>query len=240
MAKGSVFRKALRSPAAGRIASAAIASYIRLVAGASKVDYLGREHGDLLIESDKGVILAFWHERLLMGPIIRRQTTRPVHMLISTHRDGEIIAAAVEGFGIEMIRGSAADPMKPEKNKSGAPAVAAMVDTLRSGAIVGMTPDGPRGPRRHAKVGPVRLAEMTGCPILPASYSASRGWRLNSWDRFLLAAPFSRIVFAARPPIHVEKGASGEALEAARLRLESELNAASAAADEAAGRKNDE
>jgi lysophospholipid acyltransferase (LPLAT)-like uncharacterized protein len=240
MAQSRALKNALRSRAAGQVASAAISAYIRLVAGSSKIDFLGREHGDLLMASEKGVILAFWHGRLLMGPIVRRETTRPVHMLISAHRDGEIIASAVRGFGLEMIRGSAADPKKPEKNKSGAPAVAAMVEALSQGSIVGMTPDGPRGPRERAKIGPIKLAEMTGCPILPASYSASLGWRLNSWDRFMLAAPFSRIVFAARPPIHVERGASGEALEAARQRLEAELNAASAAADEAAGRENGE
>lgn len=236
MAGGSFLKPMLRSPLAGRIASSAIAAYIRLVEATSRSDFIGREHADALLAADQGFILAFWHARLLMGPAIRGETNRPVYMLISAHRDGEIIAQAVRGFGVELIRGSAADAKKPEKNKSGASAVAEMITVLEKGAIVGMTPDGPRGPAEIAKIGAVKLAALSGAPILPAAYSASMGSRLGSWDRFLLAAPFSRIAFVARPPIMVGRDADPEALEAARLSLESELTAAARIADEAVGR----
>jgi hypothetical protein len=157
-------------------------------------------------------------------------------MLISAHRDGEIIANAVRGFGVNLIRGSAVDPGKPGRDKSGAPAVAAMAEALNAGGIVGVTPDGPRGPRERAKIGVVRLAALTGAPILPGSYSASRGPRLATWDRFLLAAPFSRLAFAARPAIHVERNADAKALERARVHLEAELIEAGRIADAAVGR----
>jgi lysophospholipid acyltransferase (LPLAT)-like uncharacterized protein len=238
MAGGSLLNKAMRSPVAGRVASGAIAVYIRLVEATSRSDLIGREHVDPLLASDKGFILAFWHARLLMGPAIRGEANqRPVFMLISAHRDGEIIANAVRGFGVELIRGSAADPKKPEKNKSGAPAIARMIAALDQGSIVGMTPDGPRGPREIAKIGAVKLAAYSGAPILPAAYSASFGARLDTWDRFLLAAPFSRLAFAARPPIHIERTADAAALESARLHLEAELKAASRIADDAVGRR---
>ena len=236
MAGGSFFKPMLRSPVAGRVASSAIAAYIRLVGATSRSDFIGRDHADALLGADKGFILAFWHARLLMGPAIRGETTKPVYMLISAHRDGEIIAQAVRGFGVELIRGSAADPKKPAKDKSGAPAVAEMIAALDAGAIVGMTPDGPRGPAEVAKIGAVKLAAFSGAPILPTAYSASRGPRLATWDRFLLAAPFSRIAFAARPPIRVGRDAGPEALEAARLSLETELTTAARIADEAVGR----
>ncbi len=229
----AVTKTILRSSAAGAVISAGVGAYIRLVAATSRRIFVGREHADGLLSSEKGFILAFWHARLLMGPIMRQEADRPVHMLISTHRDGELIAAAVKGFGIEMIRGSAQDPKKPEKNKSGAPAVAAMAAALRSGAIVGMTPDGPRGPAEVAKIGAVRLAAMTGAPLLPAGYAASRAKRLSTWDGFVLTLPFSRMAFAARAPIHVEAGADEEALEEARRRLQSELGAAVADAEAA-------
>lgn len=222
----SLLKSLSRSPAAGKIASAGVALYIRLVAATSRTIFVGREHTDALLAAEHGFILAFWHARLLMGPIIRREADRPVHMLISTHRDGEMIAAAVKGFGIEMIRGSAADPKKPGKEKSGAPAVAAMAAALKAGAIVGMTPDGPRGPAEVAKIGAIRLAALTGAPIVPAGYAASRACRLKTWDRFLLTLPFSRMAFAARAPIHIKPGADDAALEAARLQLEAELKAA--------------
>lgn len=229
----SFTKTVLRSGAAGAVVSASVGAYIRLVAATSRRDFVGRQHVDTLLGGDTGFILAFWHAWLLMGPIMRREADRPVHMLISTHRDGELIAAAVKGFGVEMIRGSAPDPKKPEKNKSGAPAVAAMAAALKSGAIVGMTPDGPRGPAEIAKIGAVRLAAMTGAPILPAGYSASRSKRLSTWDGFVLTLPFSRMAFAARAPIHVETGADEKALEEARRRLEAELIAAVADAEAA-------
>lgn len=222
----SFAKRLLRSPAAGAAVSAGVGAYIRLVAATSRSDFVGREHADRLLASDQGFIIAFWHARLLMGPAIRRLTARPVAMLISAHRDGATIASAVKGFGVDAIKGSAADPNKPEKNKSGAPAVAAMVEALQAGAIVGITPDGPRGPAEIAKIGAVRLAAMTGAPILPAGYAARPALRLKTWDRFVLTAPFSRMAFAARAPIHVEPGADGAALEAARLRLENEIKGA--------------
>lgn len=228
-----ISKRILKSKAAGAAVSAGISAYIRLVAATSRTTFVGRAHADRLLSGDKGFILAFWHSRLLMGAIMRKEADRSVHMLISTHRDGELIAAAVRGFGVEMIRGSAHDPKKPEKNKSGAPAVAAMAAALKSGAVVGMTPDGPRGPAEIAKIGAVRLAAMTGAPILPAGYAASRAKRLATWDRFVLTLPFSRMAFAARAPIHVEPGADDKALDAARLRLEAELNAAVADAEAA-------
>ncbi|MCB2112450.1 MAG: lysophospholipid acyltransferase family protein [Parvularculaceae bacterium] len=233
-----MLKRFMRSRAAGAAASGAIAFYIRLVEATSSSRFIGREHADALLNSDKGFILAFWHSRLLMAASLRGETDRTVKMLISTHRDGEIIARAVKGFGIEMIRGSAADPKKPEKNKSGAPAILAMMEALETGAIVGMTPDGPRGPAETAKIGAIKLAARTGAPILAGAYSASRGRRLQTWDRFLLAAPFSRLTFAARPAIHVERNADADGLEAYRRRLESELKEAARIADEAAGRSN--
>lgn len=235
MAASSI-KKALRSPLAGRLASSAIAGYIRLVEATSRPEFIGREHADALLSADKGFILAFWHARLLMGASMRGETDRPVYMLISAHRDGEMIANAVKGFGVQLIRGSAVDPKKPGKNKSGAPAIAAMIAALEEGSIVGMTPDGPRGPAGVAKIGAVKLAALTGAPILPAAYSASMGPRLKTWDRFLLAAPFSRLAFAARPPVHVERTTDATALEAARAHLETELTAAARIADEAVGR----
>lgn len=240
MAGGSFIKDAIRSPLAGAVASGTIAGYIRLVVATSKRTDINRAYADDLVSRQGGFIAAFWHARLLLGAAVRAETDRPTHMLISAHRDGEIIANAVKGFGVSLIRGSSADPKKPEKDKSGAPAVAAMIEALENGAIVGVTPDGPRGPRERAKIGVVRLAAMSGAPILPGAYSASRGPRLKTWDRFLLAAPFSRLAFAARPPILVERTADAAALERARAHLEAELREACRLADEAVGRLPDE
>jgi hypothetical protein len=232
-------RRFLRSAFAARIATAFVTSYIRMVFATSRFEEIGREHADALVAGGRGFIVAFWHQRLLMGAVIRRQTTRRVFMLISTHRDGEIIANAVRPFGIELIRGSAANPKKAEKDKGGAPAIAQMIAALNEAGVVGMTPDGPRGPSRKVQPGIIRLAQLSGAPILPGAYSASPALRLKTWDRFLLALPFCRGVFVGEAPISVSREATPEEIEASRQMLEARLNSCADRADRAVGRSPD-
>jgi lysophospholipid acyltransferase (LPLAT)-like uncharacterized protein len=233
-----MFKNILRSAFAMRLAASLIGAYIRLVYATSRWTVIGREHMDAAEAAGHGVILAFWHGRLLMAAAIRRETGRRVYMLISAHRDGEIIARGVSGFGIEFIRGSAANPNKPGKEKSGASAIAQMIAALKTGAIVGFTPDGPRGPGERAKPGVIRLAQMSGAPIIPAAYSVNRGKHLSSWDRFLLAAPFSKGYYVAGAPIHVPAGADSDMREALRLKLELALAEVTKDADHRAGRRD--
>lgn len=233
-----MLKRLSQSAVSMRIASLAIGAYIRLVHGTSRWTLSGREHFDQAHQNGQGVILAFWHGRMLMGPMVRRETGARVFMLISAHRDGEIIANAVKGFGVEFIRGSAANPKKPGKEKSGASAIAQMVAALNDGAVVGFTPDGPRGPAERVKPGVIRLAQMSGAPIMPAAYSASRGKHMNSWDRFLLAAPFSKGYYQAAEPIYVPADASAEKLEAIRQELEQALLGVTADVDRRAGRQD--
>ncbi len=229
-----MLKRFLQGRFAGTVSSRFIAAYIRLVQRTSSWRIVGREHFAALEKQERGYILAFWHENLLMAATVRSETPRRVFMLISTHRDGEIIANAVAPFGVEFIRGSAANPKKRFKEKSGAPALAQMIAALRDGHIVGMTPDGPRGPRRKAQVGVIRLSQMSGAPILPGAYATSRGARLKTWDRFWLAAPFSRGAFAVGAPLP-PPGPDAD-LDEARAALEAALNRAAAEAEAAAGR----
>ena len=185
----------------GRIASVFIGAYIRLVHATSSWSIVGLEHVREMTDRGEGAILAFWHERLLMAPAVRTQTEARVFMLISNHRDGDVIANAVSPFGVEFIRGSAANPKKKFKDKSGASALVQMIAALDGGGIVGVTPDGPRGPARQAGPGVARTAHLTGAHVLPAAYATSRGWRLSTWDRFWVPLPFSRGVYAVEAPL---------------------------------------
>lgn len=236
----SPFKQLLKSGLAGRLASTLVTLYIRLVFATSRWSLIGREPIDALLASGEGFIVAFWHQRLLMGAVLRRQTDRTVYMLISANRDGEIIARGVAPFGIEFIRGSAANPKKRDKDKGGAPALAQMIAALKDGHIVGVTPDGPRGPSRRAQAGVVRLAQLSGAPIITGAFSTSRALRLNTWDRFFLALPFSRGVFVGGgAAIRVARDATPETLEMARLQVEAALNKAADEADRLAGRSPD-
>ncbi|WP_411818924.1 lysophospholipid acyltransferase family protein [Hyphococcus formosus] len=233
-----MLKRLAKSPFILLMASYAIGAYIRLVYGTTRWTLMGREYFESAVAQNKGVILAFWHGRLLMGAAIRKETDLPVYMLISAHRDGEIIAKGVRGFGIEFIRGSASNPKKASKNKHGASAIAQMIAALEEGSVVGFTPDGPKGPRETVKPGVIKLAQMSGAPIIPAAYSVSRGTRLSTWDRFLLAAPLSKGYYRAGPPITVPASASPEDLENIRLNLERALKDVTQKVDMLAGRSD--
>ncbi|MAW81817.1 MAG: hypothetical protein CMI63_16400 [Parvularcula sp.] len=235
-----MLKRLFRSRPAMQAAAWLIGTYIGLVYATSRWTLQGYDHVEAALKDGKGVILAFWHGRLLMAAAVRKQTDARVFMLISAHRDGEIIAQGVSRFGVEFIRGSAANPKKPGKNKSGASAIAQMAAALRENAIVGFTPDGPRGPGETLKPGVIRLAQMSGAPIIPAAYSVSRGKRLSTWDRFLLAAPFSRGYYVAGAPITVPAEASGETLDRIRADVEAALIAVTREADALAGRKTED
>jgi lysophospholipid acyltransferase (LPLAT)-like uncharacterized protein len=232
----SLLKRVTQSGAATHAASALITRYIRFVGATTKFEMFGREAVEALIAENKGVICAYWHQRMMLGPILRRQTDRRVFQLASHHRDAAIMADAAAPLGIEFIRGSSADPKKKFKDKGGPGAVAQMIAVLKEGQLVAVTPDGPRGPARKASAGVVRLAQLSGAPILPGAYAASRVLTLDTWDKFLVTAPFGRAVFMAGPPIRVAQDAGPDEIETARASLEFELNAVTDAADRAVGR----
>jgi lysophospholipid acyltransferase (LPLAT)-like uncharacterized protein len=171
-------------------------------------------------------VVCFWHGRLLMMPCAQRPPMT-YHMLISGHRDGQLIARTIGRFGSGVVAGSS--------SRGGALAVKQCIDLLAAGVAVGITPDGPRGPRMRAAGGAVEIARRTGVPMLPVTYSVTRRRILGSWDRFLLPLPFSRGVFILGEPIEVPANARSEALEAARVELERRLNAITAEADRLTG-----
>ncbi len=203
------------------------AAYIRLVQWSGRWTTVRGEIPRRFWDQGKPFILCFWHGRLLMMAHCWDHQ-HPIHMLISQHRDGQIIARTIGHFGVRTVAGSS--------SRGGAQALRALVKALKSGDCVGITPDGPRGPRMRASDGIVSVARLAGVPIIPATFSASRGWLLNSWDRFLVAAPLSRGVIVWGEPIEVPRDADAEALENARLRVEDGLNAITAEADGLLGR----
>lgn len=196
--------------------------YIRLVFATGRWTVVGGDIPRRLWDSGRPFILCFWHGRLLMMPYCWDRT-HPIHMLISEHRDGRIIARTVGHFGIETVVGS--------KGRSGAAALRAMLGLLKAGDCVGITPDGPRGPRMRASDGIVTVARLSGAPIVPASFGVSRRRLLSSWDRFLVALPLTRGVVVWGQPIEVPRDADVKALETARAEVERTLNAITADAD---------
>jgi len=200
--------------------------YIRLVHASGRWQVEGGEIPARFWQKSEPFILAFWHGRIMMMPYCWRRD-RPINMLISQHRDGQIIARTVSHFGIDTVAGSS--------SKGGSQALRAMLRSLKGGVSVGITPDGPRGPRMRASEGVAQVARLSGVPVIPCGFSAARRRTLGSWDRFTLALPFSRGLFVWGEPVHVPNDADGEALERARLAIETALTDVTQAADRAMG-----
>lgn len=203
------------------------ALYIRLVCNTNRWEVVRGDIPQAFWRDGKPFILCFWHGRLLMMPH-SWERDRQIHMLISQHRDGKLIANTVRHFGIKWLAGSS--------SKGGAQALRTMLKAIKSGEWVGITPDGPRGPRMRASEGIINVARLAGVPIIPATFSTSGGAVLNTWDRFLVARPFGRGVIVWGDPIEVDRHAPPDALEDARRRVEEGLNAITEEADRLTGR----
>ena len=211
-----------------------LAGYMRLVRRTTRWEFEGLDVSRPLQDSGAGFVAAVWHSRFMMTPAGWSKMPQKPHVLISKSRDGNLVAYAAEFLGVKTIRGSRRAKFK-DKNKRGAGALREMIDVIAQGDCVVMTPDGPRGPRMVMGEGPLRLAKLSGAPVIAYALSVSKNKVFNSWDRFMLPLPFGRgkIIFAG--PVWVDKDASNADVELARKKLEDMLNKASQKCDKDMG-----
>ena len=208
--------------------------YMGLVRRTTRWQVEGLDVSVPLQESGEGFVACIWHSRFLMANAGWTKMVQKPHFLISKSRDGDLVATIAKFFGINVIRGSRRAKYK-DKDKRGSGALREMIDVLGNGDCVVMTPDGPRGPRMRMGEGPLRLAKLSGAPIIAYALSVSNNKLFNSWDRFMFPLPFGRgkMIFAG--PIRVDKNASNADIEDARKKLEDILNQASQSCDLAMG-----
>ena len=145
-----------------------------------------------------------------------------MQILISDHRDGELIAQVVETLGFGVVRGST--------TRGGARALREMTRRVDQGHLC-VTPDGPRGPRRHVHQGMIYLSSRLGLPIVGAGMAFQRPWRAKSWDRFAVPRPFQTAACVVPKPILVPADADRETLEHYRLEVETRMNLATLEAE---------
>jgi len=182
------------------------------------VRVIGGEHLDAALARAPSLVPCYWHQHLLFcGKYLVEQRERglTVGWLISPSVDGELGAMMVRRFGAVVIRGSS--------THTGARALRDYYQALtRDNVSPVITPDGPRGPRFKFKPGALLLAQMSGRPVLPLSYAASRAWRVK-WDKFVIPLPFSRIAIAVGPPVYVPRVIDRQALAQLQTQMEGEL-----------------
>lgn len=178
----------------------------------------GAHHLDEALAEVPSIIPCYWHQhQLFCARYLLEQRFRglTVGWLVSPSVDGELGAMLVRRFGGAVIRGSS--------THTGARALRDYYQALvKDGVSPVITPDGPRGPRFRFKPGAILLAQMSGRPILPMAYAASRAWLVH-WDKFVIPKPFARIALAIGAPRRVPRVIDAAALEALQREMESEL-----------------
>lgn len=208
------------SPSRGqRLLAMLVANLMRLLAATLRYEVDGA-HGPAKLPKTP-VIFALWHNRLGLCMKAYNSFVRPLHptdhlaALISASKDGAFLAAILENFGVQPVRGSS--------SRRGAQALLELSSWAERGYDLAVTPDGPRGPCYSVQDGVLTLAQVTGLPIVPFSYRLSWKIKLKSWDRFQIPLPFARCEMFFGDPIPVPRDINDEERAKLRQRLHEEL-----------------
>ncbi|MEE2694970.1 MAG: lysophospholipid acyltransferase family protein [Pseudomonadota bacterium] len=189
-----------------------ISVYIKICYHSSLWYVKNSEIVDKQLRKKKSIIVCFWHSRLLMASFCWNYKN-DFKMLISGHRDGKIISNAVSHLGIKTITGSS--------RKKKISSLKEIITEIKENSILGITPDGPKGPNQKIKDGFISLLKKTNVTVIPLSYSAKFKIQLKTWDKFMLVTPFNKFVAVWGNPIVFEKKKS---IEENQNILENEIN----------------
>lgn len=189
----------LKNPLVRGVVTFMVSMLLRLIFITSRVRRSIPENAKPYMQGSQQGIFCFWHGNMIMHPF-QKPKGRKMAVLISHHRDGALITSILGWLGIGTVRGSS--------RRGGASAMRELLGVCEKGTNISITPDGPRGPIYHVAGGAHMLAKLTGLPLIPVAFGASRGKRFSSWDRFFLPYPFSKIVFVAGEPIFVNEDES--------------------------------
>ena len=178
------------------------ALYVYIVYISSQKTFINKDNFNKLILENKSFIYALWHDQLLLSPFTW-QTRNRIDILISKHKDGDIIADLIKYHGFNSIRGSTNNPSK-EKEKNTISSIRKIIKTLKANISIGITPDGPRGPRHKVSEGTINIARISNKKILPMALAYKEQWVLNTWDKFIIPKPFNKICIVWGDPIDIE------------------------------------
>ena len=163
----------------------------------NKVKIHGEDNLLQLAKAGKPIMVCVWHGRLLFPSWYIRLKMTNLHAIASRHSDAEIMARILKHWGYSLIRGST--------RKGGKAVVQKMADVFKNGGIVAVTNDGPKGPPRIAKSGSIGLAIKNNVQIITVTGSATKYWRIKTWDSFMLPKPFGKIRIVVSPPMDIKE-----------------------------------
>ncbi len=203
-----------------RLGAWLVSTLVRVVSATLRYQWTDRS-GHFDRGSAGPAIYCTWHNRLALsmteyyGYPKKHNHTPGLAAMVSASKDGAFLAAILECFGVQPVRGST--------SRRGPQALIELNGWAERGYDLAITPDGPRGPRYVVQPGIISLAQVTGLPIIPASHFLGWKIRLKSWDRFQIPLPLSRCEMVFGPPMHVPRQASDAEREALRQQLERTL-----------------
>ena len=207
-------KKILKSDSVRRVLCWIISIYLRLVYNTSRWQHCEDEFLNPLVEKGGPFIIALWHNRVVMMPYAWRNP-KPISIFTSDHRDGRLVAYTMGWFGFDAVFGST--------HRTELKTIRRIVRSLKSGTLLGITPDGPRGPRMRLKPGVIAMAKLANVPIIPVTFSCSRRLVLNTWDNLIVPLPFTKGVFIWGEPVTLPPNAGEEELETVRALLEQRM-----------------
>jgi lysophospholipid acyltransferase (LPLAT)-like uncharacterized protein len=188
---------------------------VRLLSRTYRYRLVDADYERQVLDTHGTAVYASWHQRFFPG-ITFFATRKPIAIMISQSRDGEMISRVADILGWRPVRGSS--------TRGGVRALKEARALARQGFRFGHIVDGPQGPFGVIKPGLLTIAQFTGAPILPVITSAQQCWIFNSWDRFMVPKPFSRVFIRFAPSIVVPRRLDADAFEALRQDVEQQIN----------------
>jgi hypothetical protein len=189
------------------------AALIRVLGATWRIERLGNDPSDPRGGTREPSIFVFWHSQLL--PLVYTHRGRDAVVLVSRHKDGQLIARVLERLGFHTARGSS--------TRGGGPGMLELLEHAEAGHHLALTPDGPRGPAEVVKPGVIYLASRTGMPVVPVAAASRPSRRLRSWDAMRVPWPFARLRIEVGAPLRIPAELDEASEERWRARLESEM-----------------
>jgi lysophospholipid acyltransferase (LPLAT)-like uncharacterized protein len=173
--------------------------------------YIGCENLSVARElgQSKGYLLGIWHQNLFHG--ILAQIGKPYVVIVSKSKDAEPVANLCSRMGNVVARGSSRS--KDGRDKGGKQAKDEMIEVLKTGVPGAVTIDGPKGPAKEVKPGIIDMAKKSGTPLIPYVPIPERYWTFNSWDKFRLAKPFTKVIIYYGEPLLVSEDSDFETIK---------------------------
>jgi hypothetical protein len=210
--------------------------YIKIVYYSSKIIIINNDSVKDRLKNDQSIIIVSWHHQIMMAPFVANQIkkinqTRKIASLASKHGDGRFVGRIMEKFGVINIAGSTQDGRKSSRGID-MHGLKEIFRVLKNQLGIAITPDGPRGPARKINGEVMKIAKLSGVPIVPFSIGYSRFFELNTWDKFKVPLPFGKICYHYGDLFFIDKQIKEEEIANLNLLLEDKMNSTVSKADE--------